>query len=105
MPRSWTRSKRNGADSCTLQLFPFTTIQFNTDTAMIIYNVTIKLHPGIMEEWLQWMKQEHIPDLMRTGLFLEYKLCRLMEQDDSEGPTFVVQYFCDSPEHYETYVS
>lgn len=72
---------------------------------MIIYNVTLKLHPEITEEWLRWMKQEHIPDLMRTGLFLEFKLCRLMDQDDSEGPTFVVQYFCDSHEHYETYIN
>lgn len=71
---------------------------------MIIYNVTIKLHPDITAQWLRWMKEEHIPDLMRTGLFLEYKLCRLMDQDDSEGPTFVIQYFCDSTEHYETYI-
>lgn len=72
---------------------------------MIIYNVTIKVHPAITQQWLRWMKEEHIPDLMRTGLFLDYKLCRLLEQDETEGTTFVVQYFCDSVEHYETYIN
>jgi len=72
---------------------------------MIIYNVTVKIEKGIMQEWLHWMKQEHIPDLMKTGLFVDYRLCRLLEQDESEGLTYTVQYFCDSMEHYQTYIS
>ncbi|MBS1782672.1 MAG: DUF4286 family protein [Bacteroidetes bacterium] len=71
---------------------------------MIIYNVTVKIEASSAEEWLQWMKTEHLPDLMNTGLFTEYKLCRLLEQDENEGVTFIVQYFCPSKKEYETYI-
>ena len=72
---------------------------------MIIYNVTIKLEKGIEKEWVEWMKQEHMPELLRTGLFVDSRLCRLLEQDEHEGKTYVAQYFCDSMEHYQTYIS
>jgi hypothetical protein len=72
---------------------------------MIIYNVTVKLDNEIAREWVEWMKKEHIPDLMKTGLFLDYRLSRLLEQDELEGVTYIVQYFCDSLEHYNTYIS
>jgi len=72
---------------------------------MIIYNVTVKVETAIAEEWTAWMKDEHIPQLMDTGLFVNYRLCRLLEQDETEGVTFTAQYYCDSMEHYETYIS
>jgi len=72
---------------------------------MIIYNVTNKVAGSIVADWLKWMKEEHIPDLMNTGLFVDYRLCRLLEQDEAEGPTYIVQYFADSMEHYNTYIS
>ncbi len=42
------------------------------------------------------MKQEHIPEIMATGLFHDYRFCRLLEQDDSDGPTYTIQYFTDT---------
>lgn len=72
---------------------------------MIIYNVTIKIDKSIHDAWVAWMKEEHMPDLMQTGLFTEYKLCRLLEQDDSEGPTYAAQYFCTTVEKYNEYIS
>lgn len=72
---------------------------------MIIYNVTIKLSQEITDEWLRWMKEEHMPELLKTGLFTESRLCRLLEQDDSEGPTFSAQYTCDSLEDYQEYIN
>lgn len=72
---------------------------------MIIYNVTIKVDNSIADEWVKWMKDEHMPELMQTGLFVDSRLCRLLEQDETEGPTFVAQYYCDSMEHYDTYIA
>ena len=48
---------------------------------MIIYNVTIKPDWSIHDEWVKWMKEEHMPELMKTGLFTDSRLCRLLEQD------------------------
>lgn len=71
---------------------------------MIIYNVTTKVTPTIHQIWLAWIKQEHIPEVMNTGLFHDYRICRLLEQDDSEGPTYTIQYATDTLENYYTYI-
>ncbi len=41
---------------------------------MYIYNVTVTLEKEIQSEWLRWMKEIHIPDVMRTGFFIENKI-------------------------------
>ncbi|CAL1520953.1 DUF4286 family protein [Chitinophaga sp. MM2321] len=70
---------------------------------MIIYNVTVKVATDTHLEWLSWMREEHIPAILRTGLFHDFRICRLLEQDDQEGPTYAIQYFTDSLENYNTY--
>ena len=57
---------------------------------MIIYNVTIKVDASIADAWLQWLLREHIPDMLHTGCFRSHRVVRLMEVDDSEGPTYAV---------------
>ena len=71
---------------------------------MYIYNVTVKVDHGIKEAWLQWLKQEHIPDVMLTNCFTSFKIVRLLEIDESEGPTFAIQYYADSIEEYNKYI-
>lgn len=71
---------------------------------MIIYNVTIKVEEAIAGEWLQWLLQEHIPDVMKTSCFTENKVVRLLEVDDSEGPTYAIQYFAESKANYNQYI-
>jgi hypothetical protein len=71
---------------------------------MIIYNVTIKVTQKIAADWLRWMKEEHMPELLRTGLFIESRLCRLLEQDESDGITYIAQYYADSLEDYNDYI-
>ena len=72
---------------------------------MIVYNITIKINRNIADEWLAWQKQEHIPETMATKLFDEYKMYRLLEQDEEEGVTFTIQYFTSSKERYQKYIS
>ncbi|MGE5521009.1 MAG: DUF4286 family protein, partial [Candidatus Dadabacteria bacterium] len=48
---------------------------------MIIYNVTTKINASVADSWLRWMQQEHIPEVMDTGCFSEYRFARLLEQD------------------------
>ena len=71
---------------------------------MFIYNVTIKVEDSIADAWLQWLKEEHIPEVMATGCFEEYKIVRLLEIDDSEGPTYAVQYNALSKALYNRYI-
>ena len=64
----------------------------------------MKVSPAIEEKWLEWQKHEHIPEIMSTGFFVEYKFYRLLEHDDSEGKTYIIQYFAVSIENYNEYV-
>jgi Domain of unknown function (DUF4286) len=71
---------------------------------MIVYNITIKIDPDIKEEWLQWQITEHIPEVMNTRLFTEYKFYKLLEQEEDESVTYVVQYFSFTAAHLEEYL-
>ncbi len=71
---------------------------------MIVYNVTMKVDPAIEFEWIQWQKEEHIPEIMATQLFTDYKFFRLMEQDNTEGITYVIQYFSPTLQNYQEYI-
>jgi hypothetical protein len=71
---------------------------------MLIYNVTVKVDEIIAREWLQWMQQEHIPGIMNTGCFVDFKIVRLLDMDDTEGPTYAVQYFADTIGDYQKYL-
>lgn len=71
---------------------------------MVIYNVTIKVEKAIEDTWLKWMKQEHMDELVATGLFTGYRLCKLLEQDETDGVTYSAQYFCNGIEEYRKYI-
>ncbi len=58
---------------------------------MYIYNVTVTIEKEIQGAWLSWMKTVHIPDVMRTGVFIENKICKLITEDESEI-TYAIQY-------------
>ena len=42
--------------------------------------------------------------MMKTGCFSSYKVVRLLEVDDSEGPTYAIQYSADSKADYNRYI-
>jgi hypothetical protein len=69
---------------------------------MIIYNVTVNIDNDVRDEWVKWMKEEHIPEVMNTGLFTEYRMCRVMVEEES-GTTYSVQYSCRNMETLEKY--
>jgi hypothetical protein len=70
---------------------------------MFIYNVTTKVDPSIQQAWLHWMKEEHIPEIINTGCFTKGTVMHLLEIDDSEGPTYAVQYIAESKALYNRY--
>ena len=72
---------------------------------MLVYNITLKVEPSIAEEWIAWQKEEHIPEIMATGKFDSYKFFRLLKQDETDGPTYIVQYFTATKERYEQYIN
>jgi hypothetical protein len=69
---------------------------------MIVYNVTINVDTDVHEQWLRWMKETHIPDVMATGLFLDSRMFKVLA-DDEGGITYAVQYTCADLSTYERY--
>lgn len=69
---------------------------------MIIYNVTVNIDDDVHSEWLQWMKEVHMPEVMKTGLFIENKICKVLVNEES-GTTYSIQYTCESMERLEEY--
>ena len=72
---------------------------------MIIYNITINIEDSVHEEWLEWMKTVHIPDVMKTGMFTDSRILRVLVEESLGGQTYSVQYTCDSLEKYQQYES
>lgn len=71
---------------------------------MIIYSVTVSIDAALRGNWLGWMEEVHIPDVMKTGCFLSYALQEVMDPPPQEGSfTFNVQYKCESMADYERY--
>lgn len=71
---------------------------------MFIYNVTIKVKTEIQHEWMDWLKNDHIPEVLATGCFHDFKILQLLEVDDTEGPTFAIQYAAESKGAYNQYI-
>ena len=71
---------------------------------MVIYNITTKVHHSIATEWLHWLKVVHVKEVMESECFTEYKIVKLLEIDEIDGPTFAVQFFADSKALYNRYI-
>ena len=65
---------------------------------MYIYNVTINIQEDIQEKWLEWMKNEHIPEMLATGKFTKALMSRVMVEEEMGGFTYSVQYTSISKE-------
>ena len=70
----------------------------------IIYNVTSTMGAAIAENWLQWIRNKHIPEMIATGCFQQALILQLTDVDESDGPTFAVQYQADSRAHFNRYL-
>ena len=69
---------------------------------MILYNVTVNIDTSVEQDWLNWMKEKHIPEVMKTGMFLENKICRILAEEEG-GASYSIQYICKDLETFELY--
>jgi hypothetical protein len=69
---------------------------------MYIYNVTVNIESDVHDDWLTWMKEVHIPDVLSTGLFIDNRLCQVMVEEE-QGITYSIQYRVRDLETLELY--
>jgi len=77
---------------------------FDSGIEGIIYNVTTQVDHRIAEDWLKWLKEEHIPDIIATGCFTNATILRLIEVDETPGPTYAIQYHTEGKALYNRYI-
>ena len=70
---------------------------------MYIYNVTINIEESVHDAWLDWMKLEHIPDMLNTGKFSTALMTKVQVTEEMGGITYSVQYRTDSIETLQKY--
>lgn len=70
---------------------------------MYIYNVTINIEESIEKVWLQWIQEEHIPDMIATGKFSKALLTKVLVEEEMGGITYSVQYTTSSKEMLQQY--
>ena len=68
---------------------------------MVIYSIEISLNKDIHETWLKWMTEKHISDVMKTDLFIDFKLFKNLLTD--EKITYTIQYKLKKIEDYQKY--
>ena len=71
---------------------------------MLIYNITLKIEWTIQPQWLAWMNDVYIKQVMNTGCFISYQLVRLLDIDEDEGPTYALQLYMESRAQYIEYL-
>ncbi len=71
---------------------------------MHLYNITFNIEPEIRNEWLRWIREKYVPFVMETGLFLDHKLFRLLNETENEGFTYSLQFFADSLDKVDEYL-
>jgi Domain of unknown function (DUF4286) len=70
---------------------------------MIIYNVTINIHESVHDQWMRWMQEKHIAEVLATGKFTSARLVKVLVEEEMGGTTYSIQYTTDSKETLERY--
>lgn len=70
---------------------------------MIIYNVTINIDKSVHTQWVAWMKQKHIQEVLNTGKFISARWVKVAVDQTTEGETYAVQYLALNRQMLERY--
>lgn len=71
--------------------------------SMLLYNITVGIDKEVEIEWLNWMKTEHIPEVMNTNLFYDFKIYKVLHDQDDENISYSVQYLAQTLDQVTTY--
>jgi len=70
---------------------------------MYIYNVTINIEESVHDDWLKWMQDQHIPEMLATKKFTAAKLTKVLVEETMGGITYSVQYTTKDKETLQKY--
>ena len=81
----------------------FLPFQIPNSLYILLYNVTVTIDLDVFKDWQHWMQDTHIPDVMATGMFMSYRMCRLIGHEHTDSEIFTVQYLVKDMAHLMRY--
>ena len=71
---------------------------------MFLFNETIGIDKTVEQEWLLWMKEQHIPAVMNTSMFTGSKIYKVLHDNEDETVSYSIQYFAESIDNVQQYL-
>ena len=70
--------------------------------SMLLFNVTVIIEEASAPEWLQWMNESHIPELMATDCFVSHRVLRIVDSPN-EGLSYCIQFIAETDAKYHAF--
>ncbi|MEY3689537.1 MAG: hypothetical protein RIT37_1099 [Bacteroidota bacterium] len=67
------------------------------------YEVTMEVDSSIAEEWVEYMRSEHIPEVMTTGVFTSCQFLRIIEPAKEGFDSFRITYEAENLSAIQAY--
>ena len=71
----------------------------------IVYSVTVKPNVEIQNEFIAWLKEEHIQEVINTGCFDSARFYKLLDENETDGSSFNIQYSTSDMTRYFDYIN
>lgn len=76
-----------------------------TQKGKVLYCVIINIQKSAHEDWLDWMQNCHIPEILKTGRFQSCRIGKQKYDDQGEYVSYQIEYLSPSWEEYQKYMS
>src|SRR3954466_8556561 len=70
---------------------------------MYIYSVTIHIDKSAEEEWLSFMKEKHIREVLDAGYFKSCCMRKVLREKDELYSTYNMEYTAETKDDYNAY--
>jgi hypothetical protein len=71
---------------------------------MYLYNVTIGIDKASEDEWLDYMRNTYIPDVMATGMFSQARMYKILHDNEDDTTSYSIQYLTTSIEKVQRFL-
>ncbi|MFN0015150.1 MAG: DUF4286 family protein [Saprospiraceae bacterium] len=71
---------------------------------MILYNVTVTIDLDVHEDWVDWMRQTHIPEVLATGMLQSCRMSRMLGHEHQDSEIYAMQYLVEDMARLRRYM-
>lgn len=68
---------------------------------MLILNTTFLVSDKVQNQWLNWVREQHIPFMLSTKYFINPQIAKILSHDTADGTSYSVQFQINNRETLE----